>query len=142
MSASESGAPYDGLEGLRRANPVELAAAVFVDLFNGASLDDPIRPGTRLEQSFFRLAGRVSSGGSLTRAASWLGLTMSGSPKLQPFVVETLALWQFTRVAASRPAGGQAATVLVMMRRGEDLLRAEHPVGFLRDLLMNGPSEY
>lgn len=94
-----------------------------------------------LERSFVRLAGAVPSGGGLIRAASWLGLTTAGSPQLQPYVVETLTLWQLTRVAASRSAEGQAATVLVMMRRGEDLLRAEHPAGFLRDLLL-APTEY
>lgn len=116
-------------------DPVELASITFVHVFAGTSLALPVRDLSRVDEITGWLAGvDMSSGllGSLSRQ-TW--------EQLQPYTMESVCLWQQGRVAAARTTGSDHVhNAVVMLRRGEALLRSTDPVRTLGELL-DGPAQ-
>lgn len=69
-----------------------------------------------------RVAGLELHSGLLGTASSTLWL------QLQPYVLETVAVWLAARVAAVRGSGGESSISHVyLLRRGEQLVRSPDP---------------
>ena len=116
---------------MRQADPVVLAAELFGAGFDGASLLAPVRPVRRIDEAIHELSGTKQTLGA---AATWLGLAMPSSPTLQPYLMESVVIWQLSRVAALRTWGGQtAATTVTLLPRGAGMLSSVSPVALLRD---------
>ena len=72
------------------------------------------------------------------------GLLGTASPtlwlQLQPYVLETVAIWVAARVAAIRASGGESSVSYVyLLRRGEQLLRSPDPHRALQGWLPGEP---
>ena len=125
---------YAGLPGLYRCNPVDLASQLFGMLFGGGSLLLPERPLHQADEAAARLAGLDLNTGLLRSVDRGLWT------QLQPYVLDSVAIWQSARVAAVRTIGSDHTSAFVyLLRRGEELLRAADPVGTLHGWLPAEP---
>lgn len=121
---------FAGFEGLYRADAVEVATETFLHVFAGATVGAPIREGSKVDEVVAWLAGMPLNTGLLGTAEvhTW--------QLLQPYVLESLALWQQARVASTRTAGGDHAGVFCcLLKRGEDVLGSPDPHRTMRELL-------
>jgi hypothetical protein len=121
---------WPGFEGLYRADAVEVATATFVNVFAGATVGAPVREASRVDEVVAWLAGINLNTGLLgtTDRTTW--------ELLQPYVLETVCLWEQARVASTRTLGGDhARTVCCLLKRGEGVLGSPDPVRTVRDLL-------
>jgi hypothetical protein len=103
-------------------------------LFAGGSVVHPERPLRTLDADLAWLAGLELGSGLLgtMRSALWL--------QLQPYVLETVAIWTTARVAGVRTSGGEGVPSYVyLLRRGEQLLGSVDPVATLRGWLPAEP---
>jgi len=103
-------------------------------LFGGGSLLLPERPLRQVDESVARLAG-------LDLNTGFLGTVERGLwTQLQPYVLDSVAIWQSARVAAVRIVGSDnTASFVYLLRRGDQLLRSAHPVRDLRQWLPAEP---
>ncbi len=125
---------YAGLPGLYRCHPVELASQLFGMLFGGGSLVAPERPLHQVDQCVARLAGLDLNTGLLGTVERSLWT------QLQPYVLDTVAIWQSARVAAVRIVGSDhTGSFIYLLRRGERLLRSADPVTTLHGWLPADP---
>lgn len=101
-----------------------------MSVFAGATVGAPVRPVERADEVVAWSAGvNLNTGllGTVDRNTWQL---------LQPYVLESVVLWQQARVAALRTTGGDhTATILSLLKRGETLLGSSDPVRTLRELL-------
>jgi len=121
---------YAGFEGLYRADAVELATATFLNVFAGATVGAPVRDGSRVDEIVAWLAGVPLNTGLLGTpdATTW--------QLLQPYVLETVCIWEQARVASTRTTGGDHARAFCcLLKRGEDVLGSSDPLRTLRALL-------
>ena len=101
-------------------------------MFTGASLLDPVRPVRRIDEALQALSGV----GPRRNLAAWLGLAAPSDPSVQPYLMESVVIWQQARVAALRTWGGQTAvTTVTLLTRGANVLTAPFPAAALRDYL-------
>jgi hypothetical protein len=123
-------AAYAGFEGLYRADAVQLATDVFLQVFAGASVGAPVRDAARVDEIVAWLAGVPLNTGLLGTADlhTW--------QLLQPYVLETVCLWEQARVASTRTTGGDhARTLCCLLKRGEHVLGSADPRRTMRELL-------
>jgi hypothetical protein len=109
---------------------VDLAVATFLGVFAGATVGAPVRDAHRIDEVLAWLAGVPMSTGLLgtTDRTTW--------ELLQPYVLETVCLWEQARVASTRTVGGDhARTVCCLLRRGENVLGSADPQRTMRELL-------
>lgn len=107
-----------------------MATATFVSVFAGASVGAPVRDGFRVDEVVAWLAGVPLSTGFLGTADqhTW--------QLLQPYVLETVALWEQARVASTRTTGGDHARMICcLLKRGEHVLGSPDPLRTMRELL-------
>lgn len=121
---------YAGLEGLYRADAVEVATTTFLHVFAGATVGAPIREGSKVDEIVAWLAGVPLNTGLLGTADlhTW--------QLLQPYVLETTCLWEEARVASWRTVGGDHMRVFCcLLKRGEHVLGSADPYRTMRELL-------
>jgi hypothetical protein len=121
---------YAGFEGLYRADAVGLATEVFLQVFAGATVGAPVRDGARVDEIVAWLAGVPLNTGLLGTADlhTW--------QLLQPYVLETVCLWEQARVASTRTtAGDHTRTFCCLLKRGENVLGSADPQRTMRELL-------
>lgn len=103
----------------------------FPVVFGGLTLLNPEVGEERVDQALNFLAGiRMDTGlGSLFDRTDWL--------RIQPYVLESVLLWERARVAARRSIEGSSRAIhkIYMLRRGVDLLHSPNPVGLLSEFL-------
>ena len=122
------------MSGLYATDPVELATRLFWALFGASSLMHPQRPLRDLDKAVAVVAGLDLSPGMLGMVNSTMWM------QLQPYVLDTVAIWTTARVAATRASGGEnSPTYVYLLRRGEQLLRSADPVTTLRGWLPAEP---
>jgi hypothetical protein len=109
---------------------VEVATETFLHVFAGATVGAPIREGSRVDEVLGWLAGIPLNAGLL------------GTPDqhtwhlLQPYVLETIALWEQARIASTRTTGGDHVRVFCcLLKRGENVLGSSAPHRTVRELL-------
>ena len=125
---------YAGLPGLYRCHPVELASQLFGMVFGGGSLLAPDRPLHTVDAAAARLAGLDLNTGFLGTVERSLWT------QLQPYVLDSVAIWQSARVAAVRIVGSDnTASFVYLLRRGEELLRSADPLRTLHGWLPAEP---
>ena len=116
------------------SDPVELASQLFGMLFGGGSLVAPERPTE---------PGRPAGGpaGRLDLNTGLLGTVGRGLwTRLQPYVLDSVAIWPSARIAAVRVFGSDhSASFVYLLRRGDQLLRSAEPVRVLRGWLPAEP---
>lgn len=89
-----------------------------------------MRDGVRVDEVVAGLAGVSVITGLLgtTDRTTW--------QLLQPYVLETVCLWEQARVAATRTVGGDHARMICcLLRRGERVLGSTNPLRTMRGLL-------
>ena len=104
--------------GRRRAWPRGLPVSVFA----GATVGAPVRDGFRVDEVVAWLAGVPLNTGLLgtTDLSTW--------QLLQPYVLETVCLWEQARVASTRTIGGDHARMICcLLKRGETRPRLGRP---------------
>ena len=107
-----------------------MATAAFVSVFAGATVGTPVRDGFRVDEVVAWLAGVPLNTGLLGTAdrTTW--------QLLQPYVLETVVLWEQARVAATRTVGGDHARMICcLLKRGEHVLGSPDPLRTMRELL-------
>lgn len=107
-----------------------MATAAFLGVFAGASVGSPVRDGFRVDEVVAWLAGVPMNTGLLgtTDRNTW--------QLLQPYVLESVALWERARVASTRTVGGDhARTICCLLKRGEKVLGSADPLRTMRELL-------
>ncbi len=107
-----------------------MAAVAFTNVFAGATVDAPVRESHRIDEVVAWMAG-------ISLATGLLG-TVDGATwqLLQPYVLESVCLWEQARSASTRTPGGDRARVICcLLRRGEGVLGSSDPVRTLRELL-------
>lgn len=124
---------YAGLTGLRAADPVELAVALFEAVFATVNMDRPFRPVGELNFALAELSGVRSPRRGLM---VWLGLATDAPSALTPYAVQSKLIWERALIVGSglsndRPKG----TPLILLPRGEELRRSMEPVLTLRSWL-------
>jgi hypothetical protein len=103
-------------------------------LFGGGSLLLPERPLHQADEAAARLAGLDLNTGLLGSVDRGLWT------QLQPYVLDSVAIWQSARVAAVRTVGSDHTSAFVyLLRRGEELLRSADPVSTLPGWLRAEP---
>lgn len=107
-----------------------MATAAFLGVFAGATVGSPVRDGFRVDEVVAWLAGVPMNTGLLgtTDRTTW--------QLLQPYVLESVCLWEQARVASTRTIGGDhARTTCCLLRRGERVLGSTDPLQTMRELL-------
>ena len=90
----------------------------------------PVRDGFRVDEVVAWLGGIPMSTGLLgtTDRSTW--------QLLQPYVLESVVLWEQARVASTRTVGGDHARMICcLLKRGERVLGSADPLGTMRELL-------
>ncbi|SDU94401.1 hypothetical protein SAMN04488544_2355 [Microlunatus sagamiharensis] len=121
---------YAGLEGLYRADAVEVATTTFLHVFAAATVGNPVREGSKVDEIVAWLAGVPLNTGLLGTADlhTW--------QLLQPYVLETTCLWEQARVASWRTVGSDHMRVFCcLLKRGENVLGSADPYRTMRELL-------
>ncbi|GAA3560885.1 hypothetical protein GCM10022197_15480 [Microlunatus spumicola] len=89
----------------------------------------------------------MRDGGRVDEVVAWLagvplntGLLGTVEPRtwqlLQPYVLESVCVWEQTRIASTRTTGGDhARTVCCLLKRGEGVLGSPDPYRTVRELL-------
>ena len=107
-----------------------MATATFLHVFAGATVGNPVREGSKVDEIVAWLAGVPMNTGLLgtASAATW--------ELLQPYVLETTCLWEQARVASWRSVGSDRMRVFsCLLKRGEQVLGSPDPYRTMRELL-------
>ncbi len=99
-------------------------------MFAGATVGAPIRPTSRVDEVVAWLAGIPMGTGLLgtTDRTTW--------QLLQPYVLESVCLWEQARVASTRTTGSDhVSSLCCLLRRGENVLGSPDPLRTMRELL-------
>jgi hypothetical protein len=126
-------ARFDGLPALQSADPVELAAALFTETFAEVRLAAPVVEMPSVDRAMDRLTGWASK----RSAIGWLSGQLAFRPEVQPYLMESVLIWQQARIAGMRSWGTaqRSAAGVVLLPRGAELLKSSDPVAGLRALL-------
>ena len=110
-----------------------MAAALFAETFARVRLTSPVVDMPSVDQAMGRLTGWVPKRSAL----SWLGGRVGIRPEVQPYLLESVLIWQQARVAGMRSWGSaqHSAAGVVLLPRGAELLKSSDPAAELRALL-------